>query len=203
MVPMCTFLMCHEPQPALAPRAIARVCSELVFFFFFVSGLFPVLRCRVGLAALIHGPVRRHDRHGVDCSLRIHGDWDWARGPWLKWLRAAARTFSRSGSQRFAFTQSWNCQFQHIGGGCSSRTFAWRRRILENLLTCLLRGPTTVLPVCGSASTLIPWCALMGAAIWCDGAIGQSLPRERHVRFSYLYMANVMGAVAGTIARWR
>jgi spermidine synthase len=48
--------------------------------------------------------------------------------------------------------------------------------------------------------TLIPWCALMGATIpVAMRAIGQTLPREAARSFSYLYMANVTGAVAGTI----
>jgi predicted membrane-bound spermidine synthase len=48
--------------------------------------------------------------------------------------------------------------------------------------------------------TLVPWCALMGATIpIAMRAIGQTLPREASRSFSYLYMANVTGAVAGTI----
>ena len=50
------------------------------------------------------------------------------------------------------------------------------------------------------AWTLIPWCALMGATIpVAMRAIGQTLPREAARSFSYLYMANVTGAVVGTI----
>ena len=50
------------------------------------------------------------------------------------------------------------------------------------------------------ACTIVPWCALMGATIpIAMRAIGQTLPREASRSFSYLYMANVTGAVAGTI----
>jgi spermidine synthase len=49
------------------------------------------------------------------------------------------------------------------------------------------------------AVTLIPWCALMGATIPVAMlAIEQMLPRESSRSFSYLYMANVAGAVVGT-----
>jgi len=49
------------------------------------------------------------------------------------------------------------------------------------------------------ACTLIPWCALMGATIPIGmRAIRQTLPREAGRSFSYLYTANVAGAVWGT-----
>jgi spermidine synthase len=49
------------------------------------------------------------------------------------------------------------------------------------------------------AFTLIPWCTLMGATIPVGMlAIRRMFPRESSRSFSYLYMANVAGAVAGT-----
>jgi spermidine synthase len=49
------------------------------------------------------------------------------------------------------------------------------------------------------AFTLIPWCTLMGATIPVAMlAIRRAFPREASRSFSYLYMANVAGAVAGT-----
>ncbi len=48
------------------------------------------------------------------------------------------------------------------------------------------------------AITLIPWCALMGATVPVGmRAIGETLSEESSRSFSYLYMANVAGAVAG------
>lgn len=50
------------------------------------------------------------------------------------------------------------------------------------------------------ALTLVPWCALMGATIPVAMlAIDQLLPREAARSFSFLYMANVAGAVVGTV----
>jgi spermidine synthase len=49
------------------------------------------------------------------------------------------------------------------------------------------------------AFTLIPWCALMGATIpVAMFAIERMFPKESSRSFSYLYTANVAGAVAGT-----
>ncbi len=49
------------------------------------------------------------------------------------------------------------------------------------------------------ALTLIPWCTLMGATIPVAMlAISHMFPRESSRSFSYLYMANVGGAVVGT-----
>ena len=48
--------------------------------------------------------------------------------------------------------------------------------------------------------TLLPWCALMGATVPVGmRAIEQTLPAESRRSFSYLYSANVGGAVFGTI----
>jgi spermidine synthase len=48
--------------------------------------------------------------------------------------------------------------------------------------------------------TLIPWCALMGATVPVGmRAIAQTISGESSRSFSYLYMANVTGAVAGTV----
>ncbi len=50
------------------------------------------------------------------------------------------------------------------------------------------------------ALTLIPWCACMGATIPIAMlAIRNSFPKEAPRSFSYLYLANVLGAVAGAI----
>ena len=49
------------------------------------------------------------------------------------------------------------------------------------------------------AITLLPWCTLMGATIpVAMQAIGQTVPAESRRSFSYLYTANVAGAVVGT-----
>ena len=55
-------------------------------------------------------------------------------------------------------------------------------------------------PASGLRSRLIPWCTLMGATIPVAMlAIQRAFPPESSRSFSYLYMANVAGAVTGTI----
>ena len=50
------------------------------------------------------------------------------------------------------------------------------------------------------AATLLPWCTLMGTTMPVGmRAIGETLPGESRRSFSYLYLANVTGAVVGTI----
>ncbi|HXZ31835.1 MAG TPA: MFS transporter [Terriglobales bacterium] len=50
------------------------------------------------------------------------------------------------------------------------------------------------------ALTLVPWCALMGATIpLAMSAIRRSFQQESNRSFSFLYLANVLGAVAGTV----
>ncbi len=51
------------------------------------------------------------------------------------------------------------------------------------------------------ALTLVPWCACMGATIPVAMlAIRNNLQGDSHKSFSFLYLANVVGAAAGTIA---
>jgi len=78
------------------------------------------------------------------------------------------------------------------------RCFGWGRTLLEHY------GPTSSAEYyCAAglwvALTLIPWCGLMGATLPIGmRAIAQTIPAESRRSFSYLYMANVAGAVVGT-----
>lgn len=50
------------------------------------------------------------------------------------------------------------------------------------------------------AATLVPWCACMGATIpLAMFAIRSERPRESQRSFSFLYLANVLGALTGTV----
>ena len=85
-----------------------------------------------------------------------------------------------------------------VGGIVVPYELGWGRRILEgfDLPSSLSYYSASGLWV---ACTLAPWCALMGATIPIGmRAIGQMLPGEARRSFSYLYMANVAGAVVGT-----
>ena len=74
----------------------------------------------------------------------------------------------------------------------------WGRRVIENAGLSSSFGYYCVAGL-WVAATLLPWCALMGATVpVAMRAIAQTLPAETSRSFSYLYMANVCGAVAGT-----
>ena len=61
------------------------------------------------------------------------------------------------------------------------------------------RSPfTTFSPVCWIGITLVPWCACVGATFpFAMAAIRESGSAASPRSFSYLYLANVLGAVAG------
>jgi spermidine synthase len=76
---------------------------------------------------------------------------------------------------------------------------AWGRTLLERVS---LSSSFSYYVACGVciAFTLVPWCALMGATIPVAMlAIRRSFRRESGRSFSFLYLANVLGAVAGAI----
>src|SRR5208282_4138870 len=87
--------------------------------------------------------------------------------------------------------------------GASGMLVPYELRLGHNLLQGL--GSTSsaeyyVVSGIWVALTLIPWCALMGATIPVGMlAIGKTFPRESLRSFSYLYTANVAGAVVGTV----
>ena len=79
---------------------------------------------------------------------------------------------------------------------------AWGHRVLEGMAQQVPISSGTYYLVAGTflALTLVPWCACMGATIplaMC--AIGRDRRYEARRSFSFLYLANVLGAVAGTI----
>ena len=77
---------------------------------------------------------------------------------------------------------------------------SWGRSLLQHLP---LLSSFSYYVACGVwiAFTLVPWCALMGATIpVAMFAIRGSFQQESRRSFSFLYLANVLGAVAGAIS---
>jgi len=110
----------------------------------------------------------------------------------------------------------WLCKTESAGGSDVLRLYAlielligvsgivvasellWGRRVLEHYSFSSSVGYYSIAGL-WIAVTVIPWCSLMGATVPVGmRAIGQTLPSEADRSFSYLYMANVGGAVAGT-----
>ncbi len=87
--------------------------------------------------------------------------------------------------------------------GCSALIVPWQLR-WGRLLLEKTGLPSSGLYYAGSgiwiALVLVPWCACMGATIpLAMAAIKNSYQKESPTSFSYLYLANVLGATAGAI----
>lgn len=79
------------------------------------------------------------------------------------------------------------------------RELAWGRRLLEQSGLASSGAYYLGSGIC-IALTLIPWCACMGATIPVAMKAIRNAPGQDSQRsFSFLYLANVLGAVAGTI----
>jgi spermidine synthase len=85
-----------------------------------------------------------------------------------------------------------------VSGILVSYELGWGRSILERLGSASSSEYYVVSGI-WVALSLLPWCAFMGATIPVAMlAIQRSFPPESSRSFSYLYMANVAGAVLGT-----
>ena len=81
-----------------------------------------------------------------------------------------------------------------------SRELIWGRMLLEKLDAGIPLPVTEYYIAAGLciALTLVPWCACMGATFpFAMAAIQQTFSSQSARSFSYLYLANVLGAVAG------
>jgi len=89
-----------------------------------------------------------------------------------------------------------------VSAGMVPAEFGWGHHILERMGQQVPISSGTYYVTAGAcvALTLIPWCALMGATIpLAMFAIGQDRRYETRRSFSFLYLANVLGAVLGAI----
>ena len=76
---------------------------------------------------------------------------------------------------------------------------AWGRALLQRL-SLSSSGAWYVASGIWIALTVVPWCACMGATIpLAMLAIQHQYPQEQDRSFSFLYLANVLGAVAGAV----
>ena len=114
----------------------------------------------------------------------------WASGRWLR-----RTTGSFSALRCYALIEL----FIGVSGIVVPYELVWGRRLLE---TSDLTSSLAFYAVAGLwvAVSLLPWCTLMGATVpVAMGAIRQIFPAESSRSFSFLYMANVTGAVIGTV----
>ena len=162
------------------------------FLFFFLSGfcsvLYELVWLRLSMAQF--GVTTAMVSIVLSVFMAGLGLGSWASG---RWLRKPDGSFSAL--RRYALIEL----LIGISGIVVPYELVWGRHLLE---TSTLTSSLGFYAAAGLwvAGSLLPWCALMGATVpVAMGAIRQTLPTESSRSFSFLYMANVTGAVAGTV----
>jgi len=164
------------------------------FIFFFISGfcsvLYELIWLRLSMAQF--GVTTAMVSIVLSVFMAGLGLGSWASGRWLRTPDVA---------NRFVALRFYALTELLIGASGILVPFEllWGRHILES---SGLSSSFSYYFVAGLwvAGSLVPWCALMGATVpigMCS--IAQTIPAESRRSFSYLYMANVGGAVVGTI----
>ena len=164
------------------------------FLFFFISGfcsvLYELVWLRLSMAQF--GVTTAMVSIVLSVFMAGMGLGSWASG---KWLRGRGANVQAPALRFYAVIEL----LIGVSAIVVPYELSWGRRILEGLGLTTSFGYYCVAGL-WVAWTLIPWCALMGATIpVAMRAIGQTLPKEAARSFSYLYMANVTGAVVGTL----
>jgi spermidine synthase len=162
------------------------------FVFFFISGFCSVLYELVWLrlAMAQFGVTSAMVSIVLSVFMAGMGLGSWASG---KWLRGSSKSFPAL--RAYAIIEL----LIGVSAIVVPYELSWGRRILESLALTSSAGYYGVAGV-WVAWTVIPWCALMGATIpVAMRSIEQTIPKESARSFSYLYLANVTGAVAGTV----
>ena len=162
------------------------------FFFFLISGFCSVLYELVWLrlAMAQFGVTTAMVSIVLSVFMAGLGLGSWASGRWL----------SSPKTGRFAALRVYALIELLIGisGIIVPYAFVWGRRLLEHSALSSSFGYYSVTGLWVGVS-VVPWCALMGATVpVAMRAIGQTIPSESRRSFSYLYTANVFGAVIGT-----
>ena len=162
------------------------------FIFFLISGFCSVLYELVWLrlAMAQFGVTTAMVSIVLSVFMAGLGLGSWASG---RWLDAQAGRRKIPALRLYALTEL----LIGMSGLLVPYAFLLGRRLLEHFGLSSL-GYYGVAGVWVGVS-LIPWCALMGATVpVAMAAIAQTIPAESRRSFSYLYTANVAGAVAGT-----
>jgi len=165
----------------------------LYFIFFFISGfcsvLYELVWLRLSMAQF--GVTTAMVSIVLSVFMAGLGLGSWASGAWI---RGRAETI-RFPARLYAAIE--------LLIGASGILAPYELRLGHNILQRL--GSTSsaeyyLVSGIWVALTLIPWCALMGATIPVGMlAIGRVFPTESSRSFSFLYTANVAGAVVGTV----
>jgi spermidine synthase len=168
------------------------------FLFFFLSGLCSVLYELVWLrlAMAQFGVTTAFVSIVLSAFMAGLGVGSWGSGVWIR----------KYGDRvRFPALRFYALSELLIGLSalCVPMELVWGNRLLERLSDTapISSGSYYVASGLWLVLTLVPWCALMGATVPLGMfAIRRDSRYESRRPFSYLYLANVTGAVAGTIA---
>jgi spermidine synthase len=190
----CVFIpLPGHRSPLAIPDISKRIFVNWFFLFFFLSGfcsvLYELVWLRLSMAQF--GVTTAMVSIVLSVFMAGLGLGSWASGRWLH---------LRGDSLQFPALRLYALLELLIGvsGVAVPYELGWGRSILERLE---LSSSPAYYSASGIwvACTLIPWCALMGATIPVGmRAIRQMRAREAGRSFSYLYTANVAGAVVGT-----
>jgi len=163
------------------------------FVFFFISGfcsvLYELIWLRLAMAQF--GVTTAMVSIVLSVFMAGLGLGSWASGRWMGSRKASG---SVPALRIYALIEL----LIGLSGIVVPHAFSWGRRVLEQ------QGWSSSLGYyCGAGLwvglSVVPWCALMGATLpVAMRAIRQTIPAETRRSFSYLYMANVAGAVVGT-----
>ncbi len=167
------------------------------FGFFFVSGFCSILYELVWLRLAMARFSVTTARVSIVLSGFMVG---LGLGSWFagRYIGKSRRERTRDGLRLYALTELL------IGASALFVPYelAYGRFLLERM-----EGATSISPVLSYALagvwiglTLVPWCACMGATFpFAMSAIRERFPRESPRSFSYLYLANVCGAMTGAL----
>ena len=164
------------------------------FVFFFISGfcsvLYELVWLRLSMAQF--GVTTAMVSIVLSVFMAGLGLGSWASG---RWLRRQEQVRDFPALRFYALTEL----LIGVSGIFVPWGLVWGRRVLEHAGLSSSLGYYVVAGL-WVALTLLPWCALMGATVPIGmQAIRQTIPRESGRSFSYLYTANVAGAIAGTV----
>jgi spermidine synthase len=183
-------------SPSVAPRKAAKsfgLNRPQLFFLFFVSGfcglLYQVVWTRMAFASFgIITPVL-----SVVISVFMLG---LSVGSWLggKWINTAVRKTQRSAIYFYAFAEL----IIGLGAFAVPSLFHLGEHVL------LAAGQTDsarylFLSAVVLAFSILPWCVFMGATFPLMMAYIRERQSTESTSFSYLYLANVLGAMSGTL----
>ncbi len=162
------------------------------FLFFFLSGfcsvLYELVWLRLSMAQF--GVTTAMVSIVLSVFMAGLGLGSWASGRWLR----PEHESSFPALRLYALTEL----LIGVSGIVVPHELLWGRGVLEH---AGMSSSLAYYVVAGLwvALTLLPWCTLMGATLPIGmRAIAETIPRESRRSFSYLYTANVAGAVVGT-----